>query len=202
LHDVDVGRIAARTEASAEHYNYFRDYDPSLGRYIESDPIGLVGGENTYLYSMAAPLSAADVYGLASCSYSISTHSLSCQPNGGGKAVNLGPNGVFSGVGPCRDNPSCAKANDLGPIPPGNYNMNRDDRKGHGGFWRLEPSPHVPGWKCRLGISRCGFELHPGGISLGCITADKNDPNVMFQYNQINNLLNQEAGDNHLNVKP
>ena len=35
------------------HYNYFRDYDPSLGRYIESDPIGLRGGKNTYLYANA-----------------------------------------------------------------------------------------------------------------------------------------------------
>ena len=26
------------------HYNYFRDYEPVVGRYVESDPIGLRGG--------------------------------------------------------------------------------------------------------------------------------------------------------------
>jgi RHS repeat-associated protein len=26
------------------HYNYYRDYSPEIGRYIESDPIGLAGG--------------------------------------------------------------------------------------------------------------------------------------------------------------
>ena len=35
---------------SAFHYNYFRDYNPKTGRYIESDPIGLLGGVNTYSY--------------------------------------------------------------------------------------------------------------------------------------------------------
>jgi RHS repeat-associated protein len=37
------------------HYNYFRDYDPALGKYVESDPIGLVGGLNTYSYAYLDP---------------------------------------------------------------------------------------------------------------------------------------------------
>ena len=31
------------SDESSLHYNYFRDYDPSAGRYVESDPIGLAG---------------------------------------------------------------------------------------------------------------------------------------------------------------
>jgi uncharacterized protein RhaS with RHS repeats len=48
--------------------NYFRDYDPQTGRYIESVPIGLGGGSySTYAYVGGNPLSRIDPFGLASC---------------------------------------------------------------------------------------------------------------------------------------
>jgi len=55
-------------EETGLHYNYFRMYDPSTGRYLESDPIGLGGGLNTYLYADSNPFLNSDPYGLWSVS--------------------------------------------------------------------------------------------------------------------------------------
>jgi len=49
---------------TGKHYNYFRDYDPAIGRYIESDPIGLKGGISTYGYVGGRPLTSFDPEGL------------------------------------------------------------------------------------------------------------------------------------------
>jgi RHS repeat-associated protein len=46
------------------HYNYHRYYDPQIGRYITSDPIGLAGGTNTYTYVGNTPVNWIDPLGL------------------------------------------------------------------------------------------------------------------------------------------
>ena len=46
-------------------YNGRRDYDPTTGRYVESDPIGLKGGINTYGYAGNNPVDLSDARGLA-----------------------------------------------------------------------------------------------------------------------------------------
>jgi RHS repeat-associated protein len=44
--------------------NYFRDYDPAVGRYVESDPIGLASGSmSTYSYALRDPVSYEDPTG-------------------------------------------------------------------------------------------------------------------------------------------
>jgi RHS repeat-associated protein len=49
---------------SGNFYNWHRDYGPSIGRFVQSDPIGLKGGVNTYVYVGASPIGAVDLLGL------------------------------------------------------------------------------------------------------------------------------------------
>jgi len=60
------------------HYNYFRDYDASLGRYVQSDPIGLLDSVNTYVYVKNSPVNLKDEVGLSSCG---SNCSAKCEGN-------------------------------------------------------------------------------------------------------------------------
>lgn len=51
-------------QEAGRHHNFHRDYDPALGRYVQSDPIGLKEGANTYAYVENNPMAYVDPQGL------------------------------------------------------------------------------------------------------------------------------------------
>jgi len=79
------------------HYNYFRDYDPQMGRYVQSDPIGLDGGINTYAYAENQPVIRFDSRGLRTTITVPSPGSGRPRPN---------PDPIDPHAGPPKPNPS------------------------------------------------------------------------------------------------
>ncbi len=52
------------------HQNWMRDYDPTTGRYLEADPLGLVDGASVYGYAKGNPLAWIDLTGTRCWKYS------------------------------------------------------------------------------------------------------------------------------------
>ena len=56
-------------QLTGRYYNYMLDFDPGTGRYIESDPVGLRAGVNTYTYADDIPTTLSDASGLCPASF-------------------------------------------------------------------------------------------------------------------------------------
>jgi RHS repeat-associated protein len=74
---------------SGLHQNWMRDYDPTTGRYLQADPLGLVDGASVYGYAHQSPIIYADPRG------GDATRWLNTE---GGRPFNEGPtNGNWGG---------------------------------------------------------------------------------------------------------
>ncbi|MEO8152099.1 MAG: IPTL-CTERM sorting domain-containing protein [Rhizobacter sp.] len=156
-------------------YNGMRDYDARMGRFAESDPIGLVGGFNSYAYVGSNPLSGVDPLGLwvygtyDRASGTLTLHDLE-------KDTTI--SGQFeSGGKPWGD-----------PIPQGQYDLLT--REGRGGFFRLESVDAHYGDDMDDSSGRTNFRLHHPGRTLGCVAA-KDEKN----WADVNNFIISTATD-------
>jgi RHS repeat-associated protein len=172
------------------HYNYFRDYNPRTGRYVEADPIGLNGGMNRFGYVQNNLTTRIDFFGLDYIIVSGGSSGVATYYDSLGNPVLEMP--FRSGWGPNKNDPT---ANSQGRTPPGNYTIEKPpvtvpkgqtnqssfcDKSGNCWWAPYEPQFLTPNNRCAPasegGTGRCG--LHPDGGgpgTAGCTgLSDKN----------------------------
>jgi len=107
------------------HYNYHRYYDPSTGRYVTADPIGLRGGDaNLFAYVANDPINWLDPFGLWKCGKNSTCKPNDdmdkalkcldkCAKNGGSKAEEVTVTGANGGHADLGRNSNCGLSRDI-----------------------------------------------------------------------------------------
>ncbi|MFZ6083455.1 RHS repeat-associated core domain-containing protein, partial [Glaesserella parasuis] len=143
------------------HYNFFRYYEPNIGRFTQLDPIGLLGGENLYRFADNVQ-GWIDPFGLeVAAVYDRMTQTL--------KIKDLDTQRTIEGPFKTGANIVSSETTFSGPIPAGKYHIL--ERQGNNDFFRLEPVDSNYGDDTHDATGRNEFRLHKPGRSIGCITS-------------------------------
>lgn len=160
------------------HYNRYRYYESHSARYVSKDPIGLEGGLNIMNY-VINPNQLIDPMGLYVV-LDFYKHKNIIIARDIEKDTKLIIQNVYTG----------GQINDIGftsngtALPNGKYFLVPDDR--HPDWYALYGDD---GWIDDFSIDgkRSGFRLHPGRVSLGCVTVKSTVDNQ--QWNKLNEMI-------------
>jgi RHS repeat-associated protein len=180
----------------AQHYNYFRDYEPGTGRYVESDPIGLFGGSySSYVYASGSPLIYIDPFGLCWIYYESTGTMLHVDSNGYADYAAKG----YAGIGAGYNNPDMQGVKNIGPLPQGGYTIQpqKDNITNGPHKRRLLASMRLTPNAANEMYERYGFLIH------GPHDNDRQDSSngcPIFSRNVRDDI--GDSGDNCLRVRP
>ncbi|WP_223300941.1 FG-GAP-like repeat-containing protein [Oscillatoria nigro-viridis] len=169
------------------YYYRSRYYNPGIGRFIGEDAIGFEGGDaNLYRYVGNNSINSVDPSGFLVWGVYNRGNKQLLLTDASQRSAPIIVN-VFSGKDEAKDQPQLESVPDKGPIPKGRYEILEHTTQNWYRLDRLDSKPRNDRDDDLYG--RGAFRLHPGTLSLGCITIPNNTEKGRNDWDKIKNML-------------